>query len=153
MTSLRTHFRGFWRRLSRLDIVAIALLVVAGLVQLLGLSGGLFSFLKYLGFLTVFYLFFRLIGWWRARLLWSLRNRLIVAYLFVAFVPVLLLLVLSVLAGQILYSQLGAYLLYEDIQSRLGRMADSAANIAAAESTLPASIPQDVLEKSLDAQV
>jgi hypothetical protein len=41
---------------------------------------------------------------------------------------VLLLVVLAVLAGQIVYSQLGGYLLYEDFHGRLGRMADSAAN-------------------------
>ena len=46
-----------------------------------------------------------------SELLWSLRNRLIVAYIFIAFVPIILLLVLAVLAAQIIYSQLGAYLL------------------------------------------
>ena len=43
---------------------------------------------------------------------WRLRNRLLVTYLFIAVVPILLIMTFVVLAGQFLYSQLGAYLLY-----------------------------------------
>jgi len=116
-------------------------------------SGGAYSFLKFVGLLSAGYLTFRAISWWRNRLLWSLRNRLIVAYLFIAVVPVLLLLTLAILAGQIFYSQLGGYLLYEDIHDRLGNMADSAANIAGAERTLPKTISDQVVEDALDAQI
>ena len=98
-------------------------------------------------------LLFRLIAWGRSRLLWSLRNRLIVAGLLLAFVPLVLLLVVAGLAGQILYSQLGGYLLFEDVQSRLGRMADTAASIAASEKALPASIPERSVEEALDSQI
>jgi phosphoserine phosphatase RsbU/P len=130
------------------------LFVVLGLLAAIsGRFGRPYSFAKFVGLLSAGYLAFRAISWWRNRLLWSLRNRLIVAYLFIAVVPVLLLLTLAVLTGQILYSQLGGYLLYEDIHSRLGRMADSAANIAAAERTLPASISDKVVEDTLDAQI
>jgi sigma-B regulation protein RsbU (phosphoserine phosphatase) len=143
----------FWRRLSRPDLVALALVALGALAVLSNRAGGLFSFAKFLGLLSAGYLLFRGAAWWRSRLLWSLRNRLIVAGLFLALVPVLLLVTLAALAGQILYSQLGGYLLYEDFHSRLGRMADSAANIAAAEKSLPAIIPEKVLEDALDAQI
>jgi len=131
----------------------MALVSLGAAAMLAGLNGGAYSFLKFLSLLSAGYLAFRLIAWWRNRLLWSLRNRLIVAGLFLALVPVLLLVTLAALAGQILYSQLGGYLLYEDLQNRLGAMADSAANIAAAEKSLPASIPEKVLEEALDAQI
>jgi hypothetical protein len=68
-------------------------------------------------------------------------------------VPVLLLLTLAALGGQIFYSQLGGYLLYEDVHSRLGRMTDSAASIAGAEASLPAAISDKVVEEALDAQI
>jgi sigma-B regulation protein RsbU (phosphoserine phosphatase) len=130
------------------------LFVVFGLAaSISGRVGGPYSFAKFVALLSAGYLAFRGISWWRNRLLWSLRNRLIVAYLFIAVVPVLLLLTLAILAGQILYSQLGGYLLYEEIHSRLGNMADSATNIAAAERTLPASIPNKAVEDALDAQI
>jgi phosphoserine phosphatase RsbU/P len=153
MTPTRADLRNLWRRLSWPDLSAMALVLVGLIAALSSRSGGLYSFAKFVGLLSAGYLAFRAISWWRNRLLWSLRNRLIVAYLFIAVVPVLLLLTLAVLAGQILYSQLGGYLLYEDIHNRLSRMSDSAANIAAAERTLPASISDRVVEETLDAQI
>jgi sigma-B regulation protein RsbU (phosphoserine phosphatase) len=153
MNPSRPNLSQIWRRLSWPDLAAMALVAVGLLVAIFGRSGGAYSFAKFVGLLSAGYLAFRGISWWRNRLLWSLRNRLIVAYLFIAVVPVLLLLTLAVLAGQILYSQLGGYLLYEDIRSRLGDMADSTANIAAAERTLPASISEKVVEDALDAQI
>jgi len=153
MTSTRPNLSQLWRRLSWPDLAAIAFVVVGLAAAISGHFGGLFSFAKFVGLLSASYLSFRAISWWRSRLLWSLRNRLIVAGLFLALVPVLLLGTLAALAGQILYSQLGGYLLYEEIHSRLGNMADSAANIAAAERTLPASISDKVVEDALDAQI
>ena len=153
MTPTRPNLSQLWRRLSWPDLAAIVFVVVGLAAAISGHFGGLYSFAKFVGLLSAGYLSFRAISWWRNRLLWSLRNRLIVAYLFIAVVPVLMLLTLAVLAGQILYSQLGGYLLYEEIHSRLGNMADSAANIAAAERTLPASISDKVVEDALDAQI
>src|SRR5262245_49571395 len=142
-----------WRRLSWPDVAAMALVALGTVATLVGLNGGTYSFLKFLSLLSVGYLPFRLIVWGRSRLLWSLRNRLIVAGLFLALAPVLLLVTLAALAGQILYSQLGGYILFEDIHGRLARMADSAASLAAAEKTLPATIPDKVVEEVLDAQI
>jgi len=153
MTLTRLNFLQIWRRLSRPDLTAIFFAVLGLAAVLTDRSGGAYSFLKFVGLLSAAYLTFRAISWWRNRLLWSLRNRLIVAYLFIAVVPVLLLLTLAILAGQIFYSQLGGYLLYEDIHDRLGSMADSAANIAGAERTLPKTIADQVVEDALDAQI
>jgi sigma-B regulation protein RsbU (phosphoserine phosphatase) len=61
------------------------------------------SFFLFLAVLAFGYLAVRGFQWAREHLLWSLRNRLVIAYLFIAVVPVLLLLTM---AG------LGAYLLY-----------------------------------------
>jgi len=153
MNSVSTNITRVWRRLSRPDIVAIVLTLGGTTAWLLGFNGGIYSFAKYLGLLSAGYLASRAIAWGRNRLLWSLRNRLIVAGLLLAVVPVLLLVVLATLAGQILYSQLGGYLLYDDIHARLVRMADSAASLAAAERTLPSTIPDPAVEEALDAQI
>src|SRR5260370_13378220 len=100
-------------------------------------SGPAFNFLKFFAALAGIYLVFRLLAWGRSRLLWSLRNRLIVAGLFIAVVPVLLLILLAARSSGILYSQLTSYLLYEDIQRRKDMLAAIAAHIAAAHRTLP----------------
>jgi len=153
MTSTRPNLSQIWRRLSWPDLAAIIFVILGLTVWLAERSGGAYSFAKFAGLLSAGYLAFRAISWWRNRLLWSLRNRLIVAGLFLAMVPVLLLLTLAALGGQIFDSQLGGYLLYEDVHSRLGRMADSAASIAGAEASLPAAISDKVVEEALDAQI
>jgi sigma-B regulation protein RsbU (phosphoserine phosphatase) len=146
------NLRKFWRRLSRPDLAAIVLFLAGGVVYLMDLSGPAFNFLKFFGVLAGIYLLFRLVAWGRNRLLWSLRNRLIVAGLFIAVVPVFLLLLLAARSAGILYSQLASYLLYEDIQRRKDMLADIAAHIAAAHGTLPARISETESERVLAAQ-
>ena len=141
-----------WSRLSWLDLVCAAIVAAGLLLALFAINGGLFSFVEYLAVIAGLYLFFRFVGWWRSKLLWSLRNRIIVAYLFIAVVPILSILTLVVLAARILYSQLGAYLLYEDIHQRIEMIADIAQHIAIAHQTLPANISESESERILAAQ-
>src|SRR5271167_5286609 len=152
MTALSVNLGNAWRRLSRIDLFAIGLILGGATCSILDLSGGAATFLKFFAIIAIVYVVFRFAGWWRTRLLWSLRNRLIVAYLFIAVVPILLILTLVVLAGQILYSQLGAYLLYDDIHRRVAMMADITDHIAAAHSTLPKGISEEESERVLAAQ-
>jgi sigma-B regulation protein RsbU (phosphoserine phosphatase) len=152
MTPLSSNFRQFWRRLSGFDVVALMVALLGVTATLTDLNGSVFSFLKFLSVLSLFYLLFRFVGWWRSRLLWSLRNRLIVAYLFIALVPILLILTLGLLAGRILYSQLGAYLLYEDIHARINTVADIAEHISAAHGNPPAGATVEEMERILAAQ-
>ncbi len=152
MKPLPAKLSQIWRRLSRIDLLAILLILGGIICALLDLAGGIASFLKFFAVLATVYVLVRLAGWWRTRLLGSLRNRLIVAYLFIAVVPILLIVTLAVLAGQILYSQLGAYLLYDDIQHRVALMADITEHIAAAHRTLPKGVSEEESEHVLSAQ-
>ena len=144
--------KALWSRLSWLDLVSILIAAAGVLLEFTGISGGVFSFLKYLAVLAGIYLLIRLVGWWRSKLLWSLRNRLIVAYLFIAVVPVLLIVALAWIAGTRVYSQLGAYLLKEDIQQRIDMIGDISEHIAVAHRTLPPGVTQEESEKILAAQ-
>jgi sigma-B regulation protein RsbU (phosphoserine phosphatase) len=152
MTPFRASLKEIWSRLTWPDLVSTVVVAGGLLASIFAFNGGFFSFLKYLAVLAGVYLTFRLIGWWRDRLLWSLRNRLIVAYLFIAVVPFLSIVTLAVLAGRILYSQLGAYLLHEDLQQRIAMIADISEHIAAAHATLPKGITEDESERVLSAQ-
>jgi sigma-B regulation protein RsbU (phosphoserine phosphatase) len=58
---------------------------------------------------AVYYLF-RLIGFIRRRMLWRLSRRLVVTYLFIAFVPVALILVLVLIGSMIINGQFAAFL-------------------------------------------
>jgi len=88
------------------------------------------GFLLFLAVLAFGYVMVRGFRWARKHLLWSLRNRLVIAYLFIAVVPVLLLLTMAGLGAYLLYWQLGSYVLYTDMQERLERLSQVAATMA-----------------------
>jgi sigma-B regulation protein RsbU (phosphoserine phosphatase) len=147
-----SNIRTVWDRISRLDLGALLLATTGGVVYLFAVEGSISNYLKFVALLAAIYLLYRLLAWGRNRLLWSLRNRLIVAGLFIAVVPVLLLALLAVRSASILYSQLASYLLYEDVQRRKDMLADIAEHIAAAHRTLPASVSEAESERILAAQ-
>ena len=154
MSGPGNHPTSFWKSLSKLDWLALiccALGLLALFDPLKSAPGA--GLLRLLGLIAVFYAVYRYWSRWRNELLWSLRNRLIVAYLFLAVVPIVLLLILASMLGQILYSQLGAYLLYHDIEDRLVRLSDAAAGLAAAQASLPDSLSEEARESILADQV
>ena len=156
MNGKGNHRNSFWKSLSKLDWTAVAVVPLGIWAWWSGnpVQGHpAILFVRLLSMLALFYLAYRFWSRWRAELLWSLRNRLIVAYVFIAVVPILLLVILAGRARQIIYAQLGSYILHEEIHRRVDLLADSAAHIAAAEETLPASMNQKTLEESLAAQL
>jgi phosphoserine phosphatase RsbU/P len=156
MKEKENNRKDFWKSLSKLDWVALAVCAVGVWAALpfnpLREQQG-FGLLRLLGTIAGVYLFYRFWSRWRSQIMWSLRNRLIVAYLFVAVVPIFLLLILASLGGQILYSQLAAYLLYHDVQDRIALLNDSAAHIAAAEVSTPGTIDDRTLEIALAREI
>src|SRR4051812_15251433 len=55
-------------------------------------------------------------------LIWSLRNRLIVAYLFIAVVPIVLLLALMLVTSRALVGQMAVYLVQRQLDNRIGTL-------------------------------
>lgn len=145
-----TQQQSFWKSLSKLDWLALGLCVLglaAAVDPLDSLPGS--GLLRLLGLLAAFYVVYRYWSRWRAELMWSLRNRLIVTYVFLAVVPIVLLLVLASLLAQILYSQLGAYLLYHDIEDRVVKLSDEAAGLAAMRAGFPAGLDEAGREQAM----
>ncbi len=68
--------------------------------------------------------------------IWRLRNRLLVTYLFIAVVPVALILVFVCMGGYALISQLAIYLAMSDLERRANMLRDVAETLAASESRL-----------------
>ncbi|NIV29029.1 MAG: hypothetical protein GWN58_05825, partial [Anaerolineae bacterium] len=60
----------------------------------------------------------RRVGLWRRRVLWGLRNRLLVTYVFIAVIPILLVLGMVGLTSYLLYGQLAGYLFAHDLERR-----------------------------------
>jgi len=145
--------KALWKSLSLLDWAALALCVVGLWLTGIGSTARGTGFLKYLAVIAAGYLVYRFWSRLRSELLWSLRNRLIVVYVFIAVVPIILLLTLGIQAGRIIYSQFGAYLLYHDIHDRIEMLNDSSQDVAAAEATLPANVDEVAAEKRLEKQI
>ena len=120
-----SRIRQAWEATTRPDRAAILIAFIYGAVELLRASGrklpssGLFGFFF---LLACAYAVFRLVVLVRRHLLWSLRNRLLVAYIFIAVVPILLLLTIGFISTSIVFSQLGAHVLNRDVQTRLSRL-------------------------------
>ena len=92
------------------------------------------------------WLAFRLAAVGMRKAIWGLRNRLLVTYLFIAVVPVSLILVLVGLGGYALMSQMAVYLAANDLDQRAAELADIAQSICDVESA--AQRPQ-VVERTI----
>lgn len=130
-----TRFRTFWSGLNLIDWAALAIVIVFAILW--GLRqfyehAPQSGFLLFLAICAAIYFVVRGWLWACAHLLWSLRNRLVTAYVFIAVVPVLLLLTMAGLASYLLYWQLGSYVIYTEMEERVERL--SAVNGAMATS-------------------
>jgi hypothetical protein len=140
-SQLKTRGRALWAGMSVADWIALAILVLYG--ALLGLRESEVpvpqsGFLLFLAVCAAIYWLVRGWVWARDHLLWSLRNRLVAAYVFIAVVPVLLLLSMAGLAAYLLYWQLGSYVIYtemEEREERVGVVATAMATSYAVEAT------------------
>jgi sigma-B regulation protein RsbU (phosphoserine phosphatase) len=137
-----TRIRAAWSSISPVDWIALAILILYPSLLELRESYPQIPPLGFLLFLAICAGIYWLVRGWifaRDHLLWSLRNRLVAAYVFIAVVPVLLLLAMAGLAAYLLYWQLGAYVIHtemEDRETRVGVVATAMATSYAAEATL-----------------
>jgi phosphoserine phosphatase RsbU/P len=132
-SSVTTRLRTFWLGMSLLDLTTLAFLILYAALWGIGLfyaqtpqSG----FLTFLAICALVYLAVRGGVWAKNHLLWSLRSRLITAYIFIAVVPVLLLLSMAGLAAYLLYWQLGSYVIYNEMDERVERVSEVAGAMA-----------------------
>jgi nitrogen fixation/metabolism regulation signal transduction histidine kinase len=108
--ALRLEFRA--HRMARFAVWIAAYGAALWLVECLtGSVPGLLWFLFWASFIpSAIYYLVRGIGYVRHRLLWRLRRRLIVAYIFIAVVPILLIVLLAGLGAFIVNGQFAAFL-------------------------------------------
>jgi serine phosphatase RsbU (regulator of sigma subunit) len=114
-------------------------LLVALAVRLLAAIAPVPDFLRILATVVLWLLGllggFRLASFLMRNLLWRIRSKLIVSYLFIAFVPVLLLTLLFFLAGVLGVTLIAAHLVNQELEER-GRLLASIGELALAD--LPA---------------
>ncbi len=148
------RLRAFWRTTSALDRAAgaVVIFVIAAWTTSLGrLVSFADGWLVLLFLVAIGYIVVRFARWARKHLLWGLRDRLIVAYLFIAVVPVVLLATMAIVSAYLLYFQLGAHLLSDDLHERIdatSHVADTLARTLASHQNSGASVtPANLLSQ------
>src|SRR6516165_1537332 len=141
-------YGAMWRRLGRIEK---AFLVTSALFVLLYFSG-LAAPLQVLVALAAFALglvtLFRLAQRGMKRAIWRLRNRLIAAYLFIAVVPIVLILTLVRLASIAVMGQMAVYLVNTELQHRINGLVNPAEMLARG----PGGDPELMLERLVHAR-
>jgi phosphoserine phosphatase RsbU/P len=134
----KLHEKGLWPRSriawAALYVLALDLLLFA--VQRLtrhvspSMSASLGGWVTFLSLLAIVLLAIAGFRWLRSQLLWRLRNRLIVTYVFIGVIPVFLLVMISLITLYLLAGQFASFVVTSDITAHLHSM--EAANRAIA---------------------
>jgi len=140
---MQKGYRVRWRSLGRIE-QAFLILVVAYLILYLTRLAPLAQFIAgALASIAGLIALGRLARRGMRKAIWRLRNRLIAAYLFIAVVPIVLLVAMVLLAGWVVIGQMAVYLVNKELEHRestLVRQADAFAN-------LPMSDPEGALTR------
>jgi phosphoserine phosphatase RsbU/P len=124
--------------------LALATLYLAGIEALLlllqwvlkavhasGAASALSGWTTFLGWTVSMLLLWLALRWLRDHVMWSVRNRLIVTYLFIGGVPVTLAVAIALLSGYLVLGDLAIFSAVSEIKMEANRL--SAANVAAEE--------------------
>ena len=124
----------------------VVLLVLQGLLKLAtaaqaaAMLAGWIGFLSWVGSVLLLFLTLR---WFRRHVMWSVRNRLIVTYLFIGALPVALAVAVSVVSGYLVLADLATFVAVSEIKVLNNNL--GAANAAAAEEiTRHSSTPEKI---------
>ncbi len=118
-----------WTARAALYVLSVDLLLFA--LQLLtsrvfpGASASLAGWVSFLSTLATILYVIVAFRWLRARLLWRLRNRLIVTYTFIGVIPVLLLVAMSLITLYLLAGQFANFVVTSELNSHLRSMESS----------------------------
>ena len=121
-----------WRSLGPAERILLVLLAAYLLLRISGVSSLAQSLVGLAAFVAALVVAFHLARRGMRKAIWRLRNRLIVAYLFIAVVPVVLILTLVGIAGWAVIGQMAVYLVNTELshrQTSLLRQADALARV------------------------
>jgi phosphoserine phosphatase RsbU/P len=103
----------------------LVLVVTRQLMRLAGryagaaeLSGWVFG----IGFVTAIFFLYIFLRWMRQVVMWRLRNRLMITYIFIGLIPVVLLILMALIVGYLFGGQFAALETGNDIQSELNTL-------------------------------
>ncbi len=125
---IKARVRAILRPQTKLGKTTLWFGVLAGIAEILQLivrpaPGTLLSgWTQFLSFLFVIFALVMGFRWVRRKLMWRLRNRLIITYVFIGVIPILLLVSMGLLAGYLFGGQFATYIALSDLQTELDHL-------------------------------
>ncbi|MGA7463362.1 MAG: SpoIIE family protein phosphatase [Candidatus Korobacteraceae bacterium] len=122
---VRAYLRRALRPKSKLGKTTLWFGYLAGALEILraifrpASSSMLSGWASFISFVFIFFACLIGIRWLRRVLMWRLRNRLIVTYVFIGVIPIILLVAMALLAGFSFAGQFATYVAMSDLQSEL----------------------------------
>ena len=122
------HRHGLWptSRLARFTLyllgVDVFLIAYRSTSRLWHGGTGIDGWIFFIAYLSVFLGLILAFRWVRERLMWALRNRLIVTYTFIGVIPVLLLVLMGMLVTYVFVGQFATYVASSDLQTQIGEL-------------------------------
>ncbi|HST79955.1 MAG TPA: SpoIIE family protein phosphatase, partial [Verrucomicrobiae bacterium] len=127
----RTRLARFTLYLAGIDLLLIVLERILRLANLPYAASPLSGWTRFITFVLFVLFLFLALRWFRGHVMWSVRNRLIVTYLFIGGVPVALAMAMALGGGYLMLEQLATFFTVSEIRQYTQRL--QAANSAAAE--------------------
>jgi phosphoserine phosphatase RsbU/P len=142
LRKLRPSTRTAWFTLyvAGLELVLIAMKYALGLFGATRAAASLDGWIVFLLVVICALLLFLALRWFREIILWRLRNRLIVTYLFIGGVPIVLVVLMALIAGHFVGGQFATFLTISEIQTQLQELQDANTS-SAQEAVLTKKIP------------
>jgi sigma-B regulation protein RsbU (phosphoserine phosphatase) len=102
--------------------VDVFLVLYRWILSLAKRPAGVDDWISFLAYVVVFLGVILGIRWFRNRLMWALRNRLIVTYMFIGVIPVVLLIAMGLLVIYLFVGQFATYVASSDLQTEIQRL-------------------------------
>ena len=135
-TETKAFIRRVHRPRTKLGKITLWFGMLAGLLELSkvifrspsdSILSGWTTFLAYIFFLCVAWMLLR---YTRRKLMWRLRNRLIVTYIFIGVIPILLFAMMGALGGYLFAGQFATYIAMENLRSELRHLESANSSLA-----------------------
>jgi sigma-B regulation protein RsbU (phosphoserine phosphatase) len=136
-------YGAYWRRLGRVEQAFLLSFLLFAFLYFTRLAPTLQSFAALAAFLMGIAALFRLARRAMRKAIWRLRNRLIAAYLFIAVVPIVLILTLAAAAGWAIIGQVAVFLVNTELNHRIQSLLRPAEALA----RVPAGDPRRALDR------
>ena len=124
-SDIKTQLRRVLRPRTKLGKTTLWFGLVSGFLELLRLitrspqGSMLRGWTSFISFVFCTFVVLMLLRWMRRQLLWRLRNRLIVTYIFIGVIPVILLVLMFLVANYLFAGQFASYIAMETLHSEL----------------------------------